>query len=135
MSMVGFRNALMKRLVLLMLGAALVLALGPSISMMLGKASGTAAMMAQMEVCTAAGPSTSISDGLTPASQDGGEMAQGACALCYIQCHSPALPEAPQVDLPVPVATHLLVLGSGTTIAFPSALYQLRHSRAPPALA
>lgn len=123
----------MRRFAQLMLGAALVLALGPTISFIVGPApSSDEAWWAQMEICTASGATMTAPADLPD--QDRTGMAHGACPLCYVQCHSPALPEPPILALPTPIGTHLLVLGNSGTVSFPAAYYRLRHSRAPPIL-
>ena len=127
------RNWLYRRFAWLVLGVALGLALGPTVSKMLAERQGfDPVALAQMEVCSAAGASTVMPD--FPADQNQDNKQRAACPLCYVQAHSPALPiQTLVIDAP-PKGAHLLVLGGGTTVVFKSAYYRLRHSRAPPAL-
>jgi len=127
------RHWLYRRFTWLALGVALGLALGPTVSKMLAERQGFgAAALEQMQVCSAAGPSTQASD--LPADQNQDNKQRGACPLCYVQAHSPALPIQTLVVGAPPKGAHLLVLGGNGTVVFKCAYYRLRHSRAPPAL-
>lgn len=133
MQMFFHRHWLYRRFAWLALGVALGLALAPTVSKMLADRQGfDPVALVQMEICSAAGPSTLMPD--FPADQNQDNKQRAACPLCYVQLHSPTLPIQPQLVAAPPKGAHLLVLGGGTTVVFQSAYYRLQHSRAPPAL-
>lgn len=132
MQMAFFPAWLHRRFAWLALGVALGLALGPTVSKMLAKDQAFDPMaFVQMEICSAAGTESAAPD--LPAGPVPDGKQHGACPLCYVHAHSPALPIHALPMLAPPKGAHLVVLGSGTTVVFQSASYRLRYSRAPPA--